>query len=202
MLIDNLRNSGLLELYVLQDLDEHENKIVESALLSYPALKQDLHDIELALQLYAYAHATPPPPTVKPMMLATIDYTERMENGEKPTNPPALHALSKISDFEPWLNRDDMQEPDEYDAMHGKIIGASEEKTTLIVWLRYGAPDETHTEEYEKFLIVEGSCDITIGEKVHHLKAGDFLSIPLHINHRVEVTSDKPCKIILERAAA
>ena len=34
------------------------------------------------------------------------------------------------------------------------------------------------------------------------LKAGDTVVIPLHISHRVEVTSDTPCKVILERKAA
>jgi hypothetical protein len=34
------------------------------------------------------------------------------------------------------------------------------------------------------------------------LKAGDVLIIPLYKTHFVEVTSDIPCKLILQRAAA
>ena len=64
------------------------------------------------------------------------------------------------------------------------------------------APEEIHTNEFERFLIVEGSCDIQIGETVHQLQAGDFLSIPLFENHFVTVTSSIPCKVILQRVAA
>jgi len=34
------------------------------------------------------------------------------------------------------------------------------------------------------------------------MKAGDYISIPLHITHRVDVTSQSSCKVILERTAA
>jgi mannose-6-phosphate isomerase-like protein (cupin superfamily) len=64
------------------------------------------------------------------------------------------------------------------------------------------SPAEIHHDEYERFLIVEGTCDITIEKKVHHLKSGDFLAIPLFANHTVKVTSNIPCKAILQRVAA
>lgn len=202
MSIDQIRASGLLELYVIGDLTEAEQTLVENAIAEEPSLKQELLEIERALESYALLNAKPVDPTLKPMLLATVDYTERLQNGEVPSTPPSLHAGSKIADFSQWLDRPDMQEPEEYESMHGKIIGSDEVKTTLIIWLKEGAPDETHTDELEKFLVVEGSCDIIIGEKTHSLKSGDFKAIPLFINHRVEVTSKIPCKIILERAAA
>ncbi len=59
-----------------------------------------------------------------------------------------------------------------------------------------------HTHELEKFLILEGTCDITIEDEVYSLKAGDFLSIPLYNKHDVKVTSLNPCKAILQRIAA
>ena len=64
------------------------------------------------------------------------------------------------------------------------------------------SPIEVHTNELESFLILEGTCDITIGEEVHHLVTGDFISIPLHIGHSLIVTSNIPCKVILQRVAA
>ena len=202
MSIEQIRDEGLLELYVIGDLSDTQSTLIEEKIKEHPALKSEILQIELALEQYALSHAIEPEPTVKPMLLAVADYSTRISNGETPVNPPSLHAGSKPSDFKEWLERDDMQEPSSYETMHGKIIGSNEEKTTLIVWLKDGAPDETHTDEIEKFLILEGTCDITIGDEVHSLSAGDYLSIPLHINHRVEVTSPIRCKIILERAAA
>ena len=63
------------------------------------------------------------------------------------------------------------------------------------------APQEVHDHELEKFLIVEGSCSITIEEKIHHLSAGENLTIPLHKKNHLTVTSDIPCKVILQRHA-
>lgn len=200
--IQHIRESGLLELYVLGDLGNVDVQTIEQALIDFPDLKKDIDSIEIALEKFAFANAKEPDPTLGPFLVTTLDYMERIKAGEEPTFPPALHEGSTIDDFKEWLDRDDMVEPEEYEAMHGKIIGSTEGRTTIITWLKYGAPDETHTDEYEKFLVVEGTCDITIGDKVHSLKAGDYLAIPLHINHRVEVTSSFRCKVILERAAA
>ena len=41
-----------------------------------------------------------------------------------------------------------------------------------------GPPPHIHHKEDETFYIVEGECSITIGEKVVHAKAGDFVNIP------------------------
>ena len=202
MSIEDLKSSGILEMYVLGDLSDSEIGTVEKAISEHPHIRQEIYEIERALEAYAMAHAVTTDPTAKPMLLAAANFQDRMKLGEVPTTPPFLSEDSSIADFSHWLDREDLQEPEEYDSMHGRIIGADENKTTLIVWLKEGAPDETHTDELEKFLIIEGTCDITIGDKVHSLKAGDYLSIPLHISHRVEVTSDIRCKIILERAAA
>ena len=64
------------------------------------------------------------------------------------------------------------------------------------------APQEVHDNEYKKFLIVEGTCDIVIGENAHSLVPGDVLEIPLHTTHFGRVTSSMPCKVILQRIAA
>ena len=202
MSIDQLRESGTLELYVIGDLSESEIIAVESAIEAHPELKQDIHEIELSLEQYALANAVPPKATLKPMVLAVVNYTSRLQAGEPQLDPPALTPDSKIEDFSQWLHRSDLQEPSSYDSMTAHIIGASEEKTTLIVWLKEGAPAEVHTDEYETFLILEGTCDITIGDEVHSLKPNDVLTIPLHISHQVVVTSDTRCKVILERKAA
>lgn len=154
------------------------------------------------MESFARLNAIEPDPTIKPFLLATIDYSERLENGEAVTFPPALNESSTIGDFSPWLSREDMVLVGELESVHAKIIGYTPEQITAIVWIKKMAPEEIHTNEFERFLIVEGSCDIQIGETVHQLQAGDFLSIPLFENHFVTVTSSIPCKVILQRVAA
>jgi mannose-6-phosphate isomerase-like protein (cupin superfamily) len=202
MNIEEIRESGLLELYLHGSLEESEQIIVTQALEKYPELQQELKEIEFALLKHAENYAVKPHGVVKPMLLATFDYLERLKKGETPSSPPILHDQSTLADYSEWLEREDMVRPQEMEAMYARLIAHEPDKVTAIVWLRFGAPDETHTKEYEKILVVEGTCTITIGIEEHHLKAGDYLSIPLYINHHVTVTSAFPCKIILQRIAA
>ncbi|MBC7688849.1 MAG: cupin domain-containing protein, partial [Aquabacterium sp.] len=86
--------------------------------------------------------------------------------------------------------------------IEAKIIGYTPQAITAIVWIKDFAPQEVHDDEFEKFLIVEGSCTITVGQEVTELFPGDFFAIPLYKKHVVKVTSAVACKIILQRIAA
>ena len=194
-----IMESGLLELYALGDLKGPEFDIVDRAVSSDPSLLEELNKIEDALFLYAQANAIAPGPTVKPFLMARVDYQERLRNGEAPDRVPVLNPDSKIEHFERWLKRDDMQLKPDYKEVQITILSDEPDKMTSIVWLQTGAPPETHETEHEKFLILEGACDLTIGAVIHVLKPGDYWSVPLHVSHHVKVTSRKPCKLILQR---
>lgn len=194
--------SGILESYLLGSLSDAEQNEVLEMIANHPEIQEEIEAISFALEAVAFENAVPPDPTLKPFLMATIDFTERMESGEIPGNPPALHENSKISDYSEWLDRPDMVLKNELEDVYAKIIGYTPEQITAIVWIKEMAPEEIHTNEFERFLIVEGTCDIQIGQNVHHLKPGDYLSIPLYENHFVTVTSPTPCKVILQRVAA
>lgn len=200
--IENYINSGILELYVLGMTTEEESIEITELALTNEEIRNEIENIETTLIHGSENEISNLSPAVKEWVMATIDFTERISNGEVIENVPLLNKDSKIEDFNTWLNRDNMQAPDEFDALHAKIIAATPEAKTLIVWLKYGAPPEEHTNELEHFLIVEGTCDITIGDKVHSLVPGDYLSIPMYVDHNVKVTSETPCKVILQRIAA
>lgn len=194
--------SGLLELYALGLLAEDEYTLVEKALASDPMLKEELAQLEEAYLVIAQANAVTPNPTIKPLLMAKVDYMNRLRNGEVPESVPVLGPDSTVTQFQQWLNRDDMQLSPEFSETQVSIISDEADKMTAIVWLKSGAPPETHVTEYEKFLIVEGTCDLTVGTNIHALQPGDYLCIPLHVSHNVRVTSQVPCKIILQRQMA
>ena len=200
--IQNYINSGILELYVLGITTDEENVEITKFAEENIEIKEEIDSISKALQITSEAFAPEISPASKAMIMATIDYTERLKNGEEYTIAPLLNKKSTVSDFKTWINRPNMQVSDDYETIDAKIISASEEATTLIVWLKHGAPIEVHHKEYEHFLIVEGTCTITIGDEAHNLISGNYLSIPLFIGHSVTVTSDMACKIILQRVAA
>ena len=195
-------DSGILESYVLGNSTPEEAALVRQLAASYSEVAEEIDLISEALEAYALSNAIVPDAVVKPFLLATIDYTSRIQNGEEPSFPPILHEGSAVSDYAHWLDRYDMFLPDTFTDLHAKIIGYTPTEVTAIVWIKEMAPQEVHHHEYEKFLVVEGTCDITVEDETFSFIPGDYFSIPLHKSHHVVVTSSFPCKVILQRIAA
>jgi mannose-6-phosphate isomerase-like protein (cupin superfamily) len=194
--------SGILEMYVLGQLSDEEAMEVTQNAEKYGEIKKEIENITQALMKYSESQAAEVDPTARPMLLATIDYTQRLKGGEPVSFPPLLSKNSKSSDYAEWLNRRDMVQPADAENIFLKIIGYTPEATTAIVWVKEYTPLEVHHDQYERFLIIEGTCDISIEGKVNRMKPGDYLEIPLHAEHNVKITSSIPCKIILQRVAA
>lgn len=191
--------SGILELYVMGAASPEEVLEVERMAAAYPEVKQEIEQIHLAMEHYAQAHAVKPRATVKALLLATIDYLERMKKGELPSSPPILTPASDISDYAPWLNMDAATLPADADNIYARIIGYTPKATTAIIWVKDITEQEVHHDEYERFLILEGSCQFTAGGKTHILSAGNYFAVPLHMPHQLKVISEVPCKAILQR---
>jgi|SRR6185437_5192604 len=195
--------SGILESYVMGTASDREREEVESMAAANPEIRQEIDAITDALENYAMAHPITPSPVVKPLLMATIDYSQRLKGGEPISFPPELHENSKIEDYATWLNRPDLDFGGSgEDNLFVKIIGNTPKIFSAIVWIKKDAPREIHHDEHERFLIIEGSCDIIVGNKSNHLIPGDYFAIPLHEYHQVIVTSDISCKAILQRVAA
>lgn len=197
--------SGILELYVLGMTNGEESKEVERMAKLHPTINAEIEAISESLVAGAsqQAHTGGPNPTTKAFIMAMIDYSERMKAGEVPAFPPVLTEASTAADYAAWLNRPDMTLPDGFKDYHARVIGYTPQCITAIVWIKDTAPPEIHDQAYEKFLVLEGSCDIEIeGDRIHSLVPGNYLSIPLHKWHEVRITSTQPCKVILQRLAA
>lgn len=194
--------SGILELYVLGLASEQESREVEMLAKEHQVVRDEISELNEAIEELAKKHRKKPHETVKPMVLAIIDYMNRLKQGEPMSMPPELGPTSTVNDYAFWLNNKDAVLPAETDNIYARIIGSTPQLTTAIVWIKQMAPQEVHDNEYERFLIVEGECDIYVDEKPFHLIPGNYFSIPLHSKHYVKVTSTQPCKVILQRVAA
>ncbi len=200
--VNEFLESGILESYVLGLTSEAENKEVELMTSLYEEVNREIEIISQSLVSYAAKNAPVPNSTVKPLLMATIDYTERIKNGEAPSDPPILSEGASIDTYKEWLERADMVLPKDFSDIYLRIIGHTPKAISAIVWIEHETPFETHHNDYEKFLIVEGTCNIVIDKESHSLVAGDYMQIPLHSGHVVKVTSKIPCKVILQRVAA
>lgn len=193
--------SGLLELYILGACTEEERRQVQRMADENPEVCRELEVMEQAMEHFARTHALEPNNLIKPIVVSTIDYLERMKQGELPSSPPLLSSTTLASDFASWLNRPDMVLPADAGNIHAKIIGYTPKATTAIIWIRHFTDPEVHHDEQESFLILEGTCHCTVGEIVYTLGPGDYFKVPLHQPHHVRVTSAEPCKAILQRVS-
>lgn len=189
----------MLDLYVLNQTSELENLLIWQMMETYPQVRDEIRAIGLALEKYALEYAVVPNPVIKPFLMATIDFSERMKSGEQPVMALLLHENSVPEDYQHWLARADMVHSQDAEDVFAKILSYTPEAITAMVWIRNIAPQEVHDHEYERFLILEGTCDIYVEDDIFHLKPNDYFQIPLHKSHRVQVTSEQVCKVILQR---
>lgn len=188
----------LIERYVLGELPMRESRALEAAASADPSLRARIDELQSSLEHLALLNAVPPPASLKHRMLGAVE-SQRLASASR---PPVIHPASRVADFAPWIDRPEMVRPADAGDIYFIPFADNSDGASALVWLVSGSPEETHTDSIEKFLIVEGSCQILFGQEVHALEAGDVFSIPLHTPHTVKVTSAIPCKIILQRIAA
>jgi anti-sigma-K factor RskA len=82
--LEEIRSSGLLELYVLDQLSPAEKAEVETHLGMYPELRKDLNEIERSFEVFAASAAIQPPPGVKERILVAIRKDRLVEPSVKP----------------------------------------------------------------------------------------------------------------------
>ncbi|MER2999354.1 cupin domain-containing protein [Pontibacter populi] len=191
--------SGILELYVMGAASPEDIRAVEQMAIAHPEVKQEIEQISQAIEYYAQTCAIKPRRTVKTLVMATIDYLERMKQGELPESPPVLTPASKVSDYDKWLANEQAILPENAEGIYARIIGYTPTATTAIIWVSEETEQEVHHDEYERFLVVEGTCKMQAGDNTFMLGAGDYFDIPLHTPHQLTVTSKVPCKAILQR---
>lgn len=147
MSLNDIRNSGLLELYVLGQLEASEIQEVESALRSYPELKTDLREIESALYQYAKIHSVTPSSDVKSKILEEARNSKTSTNSSEQASRPqsgsmfnalawsllALSALLTAAYL--WKNKEYdtlLQEHSEQIAQCDSLNTAHEERLALL----------------------------------------------------------------------
>lgn len=188
----------LIEQYVLGQLDVEQSRLVEAAGVKDSEVRSTIDALREGLEQEVRQNAVAPPAGVKERLLSRLEIPET----QRLDWPPVIHAGSKVTDFARWIDGPGMDRPADAEEVHAIPFADNAQGMSALVWLVQGSPEETHTDLVEKFLIVEGTCEISMRGEVFSLSPGDVLSIPLYTAHSVKVTSLIPCKVILQRIAA
>jgi len=177
--------SGILELYCLGNLSPQEEEEVLQMMI-HPEVKHEIVRIQTALEAYAQKHAVEPPVHMQGTINTLIGNLEK----EILMYRHDLPVLNKYTNYLPWLQlvQDDIPKTIE-GGRYTKMLTRTSSVMQMLVVSETDIEDELHTDEMESFIVLRGTCDCTIGDKVFSMKAGDYMEIPLHIHHDVKVHS-------------
>jgi mannose-6-phosphate isomerase-like protein (cupin superfamily) len=196
----NESSSERVALCVMGLLKPAERTSLEAEAVNDPVLREELDEAQRIMAAMAMKDEVFPPPALRTRMLEAVRNLQAARKADG--RPPVLHPQSRATDYTAWLDPLQLNYPTDAGPLHVIELHEQDGELTALVWLTDGSPEEVHVDVVEKFLILEGSCEITVGRDVHILQPGSYLSIPLHVPHTVRVTSAKPCKILLQRIAA
>jgi len=193
-------DEATLELYVLGALPKEEARSVEALATRDAAIAGRVKELRGAIDGIALSGRITPPAGLCGKVLAALQ--KAVEDERASGKPPMLHANSTIADFEPWVARPGYELPVGTTEFHLVELEETEARQTGLVWLKSEYPEEVHTDCVERLLILDGTCDVHIGDAVTSHRAGDVIVIPMHVPHHVRVTGEGWCKAIVQRVAA
>ena len=184
--LSHIRDSGILEQYVLGIASKEEQQQVEAWLEQRADIQAEVRAIESTLELYAQARAVAPPAHLKAQLLTQL---------EAEVYPP----LEQETSLDFWLPlTKDLPIPEEGEDIYVHRLD-DPIYHTRIVRVHQQIPEETHHNLLERFLLLQGTCTCRMGEQVFEMKPGDLMEIPLHLPHSLTVTSKEPNLFILQR---
>jgi mannose-6-phosphate isomerase-like protein (cupin superfamily) len=185
---------GDIESYCLGLLNEEESRYMAEQAALHGGLKKQLDDFMSSLEQYALSNAIQPPGDLKNKVLTSLSNLKL----EEATNIDLLPLLNRYSDHNNWLKIVQPLLPKEQPTgMFVKELRNDSNVTQILMWAAVDYPDEVHHDEEECFIVLKGKCRCYIGNRSVVLSAGDFIDIPLHVHHNVEVL--EPVIAIVQR---
>jgi len=179
-------DSGILYDYSIGALSQKEKAAVDRICALHPEVKAELQHLQQALEQNAKETATWPAAELQETIWNTLENI----NKEKAGNLSDLPVVNKYSDYNNWkrLVHPFMPKEIKEDRII-KTIRQSGGVTQMLIISKTDVEEETHSDERESFIILEGECECHIGDNVYKLGPGGFLEIPMHISHNVKVLS-------------
>ena len=178
--------SGILEEYCMGHLSEGDEAYLTQMLMLYPEIKEELAEIELAIERLALAAAITPHSRLKKRILSAIDFDDTSVLLDIARMP----AVDEFANYKSWLKTLDHLIPSNpQEDFFAEMIRTDESYQQLLIVTKNDVPEEEHQEFIESFFILKGQCECTVDNKLFKLNPGDFLEIPLNVTHDIKIVS-------------
>jgi mannose-6-phosphate isomerase-like protein (cupin superfamily) len=177
--------SGILEEYCMGLLSEGDQAYLIQMTMLYPEIKEELTAIELAMERWAASTAIEPEPSLKEKIMTELGFDNITS-----LDINRLPAVDKNADHQAWLKTLDHLIPIELSEDFLRLeIRKDNNFQQMLVVTKMDVPEEDHHDFIESFFILKGTCECYLGDDLFKLEEGDFLEIPLHVKHNIQVTS-------------
>lgn len=194
--IQAIKDSGLIEAYCLGQLQGESLKSFVGLLARNPDLEKEVRRIQLAFSNGKVPTQLTVNEDAKVALFAKIRNLDLLK--KNPEHLPEL--ISKFACVNHWKAKvSHLKFPENPEPIH--LIPLLKEAKTIqfLARVENEVPEEIHEAMVESFLVLNGNCICQLGNEKIALGVGDFLEIPLHTSHAVQVTSDEPIIAILQR---
>ena len=190
-------DSGLLEDFCLGLLPESEAIEIVKASEKFPEVRVRIEAIEEGLKA---ALQVQPSQHLKSKIFQQLNSVH--STGTINLASPPL--INKYSDAGEWKKAVSALSPvHDFGGLKVHPILQTPNTELYVAWVHDSVEEDGHSKEQfaESFLILEGSCECSLGGKMHYLEAGDYLEIPFCIKHTITSTSKSLgyVKAILQR---
>jgi mannose-6-phosphate isomerase-like protein (cupin superfamily) len=187
--------SGILEDYCLGLLSSDDAAQVEQNALLFNEVKMELDENMQTLEKYALSYERLPKPGTKEKILSILGNLDKEENASLRNLP----LINRFSRSEKWMEIiAPLLPPSLEEEVYVKVLRNTAGVFQSVLWLKSFYPDEVHDVVQESALVLQGECICTIGNQEIKLKAGDFIEIPINVNHNITVTQG-PVLAIIQR---
>ncbi len=193
--------SGILENYVLGQLNATEEAEVEQQVKRHPEVLSALHAIQDNLNTYIDGLAILPPK----------NQTLEIRNKIRVSSAIIFNAKNRLEMFVDISEHKTISEwrhviaaldrPGEFNT-HVHELYKDDEKSLAILWVRGTLSEDEHVDIKESVLVVKGSCTGELDDEIVELKPGDYWEIPMRKPHKLIVAPKETVVLIVMRRAA
>lgn len=100
-----------------------------------------------------------------------------------------------------YQSLDTIKPPAKYENIYSRpLYKDSLEVSSTIIFIKKEVKAHKHIEHAEHVYVVEGTAEMTIGDKTFKIKKGDMIFIPKNMFHSVRTTSSRPLKVVSVQA--
>lgn len=104
--------------------------------------------------------------------------------------------LSLSTQAQTWQNADTVTCPKEVENIYVRPLYSDSLSSSYVIFIKKEVKLHKHISHSEHVVVLNGTGDMVLGDKIFPIKKGDVIFIPKNTPHSVVTTSKKPLKVI------